>query len=202
MAEFQSKSADVVNASNALLGGNGFRLSSPVISAWATLKAGSPREAVAFVNDVRFSAEATALRARLRDLEALVKSDNADQARVGAVKLFEDLQVSMEGLFRKYANKGDDPYGISVNLITLTGSFKASGTLAKLSSLLPERRKSMALLRNITLDILQNPSLGRLSDMLRSNRRVEGDPWDAVYEPKLDKPRFRYSRPYWKKPME
>ena len=202
MAEFQSKSTDVVNASNALLGGNGFRLSSPVISAWATLKAGSPREAVAFVNDVRFSAEATALRARLRDLEALVKSDDADQARVGAVKLFRDLQVSMEGLFRKYANKGDDPYGISVNLITLTGSFKASGTLAKLSSLLPKRRKSMALLRNITLDILQNPSLGRLSDMLRSNRRVEGDPWDAVYEPKLDKPRFRYSRPYWKKPME
>lgn len=202
MAQFQAKSMDVVNASNALLGGNGFPLASPVVSAWATLKAGSPREAVAFVNDVRFSAEATALRVRLRDLEALVKSDDAEKARIDAVKLFKDLQVNMEGLFRKYANKGEDPYGISVNLLTLTGSFKASGVLGKLSSMLPERRKSMALLRNITLDILQNPSLGRLSDTLRSDRLVEGDSWDAVYEPKIDKPQFRYSRPYWKKPME
>jgi hypothetical protein len=202
MAEFQTKSLEVVDASNALLGGSGFKLASPVVSAWATLKSGSPRNAVSFVNDIRFSAEAIALRARLRDLESFVKSDEAERARTGAVRLFKDLKVSMEELFRKYAAKGDDPYGVSVNLMTLTGSFRASGVLDKLGSLVPARRKSMALLRNITLDVLQNPALGSLSDKLRSDRLVEGDQWDGVYEPKIDKPRFRYSRPYWKKPME
>jgi|TARA_B100000378_G_scaffold153082_1_gene123486 hypothetical protein len=202
MAEFQARSIEVVDSSNALLGGSGFKLASPVVSAWATLKSGSPRKAVDFVNEVRFSSEAITLRARLRDLEDLVKFDGVEQARVAAVRLFKDLQVSMGELFRKYAAKGDDPYRVSVNLMTLTGSFSASGILDKAGSLLPARRRSMALLRNITLDVLQNPALGSLSDKLRSDRLVEGSPWDAVYEPKIDKPRFRYSRPYWKKPME
>lgn len=202
MAEFQAKSLEVIDASNTLLGGSGFKLASPVVSAWATLKSGSPREAVNFVNEIRFSAEAIALRARLRDLEALVKSEDAKEARIRAAGLFKDLQVNMNELFRKYAARGEDPYGISVNLMTLTGSFRASGVLDKIASLLPARRKSMALLRNITLDVLQNPALGSLSDKLRSDRLVEGDSWDAVYQPKIDKPRFRYSRPYWKKPME
>lgn len=201
MAEFQAKSLDVVDASNALLGGNGFKLVSPVVSAWATLKSGSPREAVTFVNDIRYSPEAIALRARLRDLESLVKSDQVEEGRASAARLFKDLQVNMEGLFRKYSAKGDDPYGVSVNFMTLTGSFRASGVRDKITSLLPARRKSMALLRNITLDLLRNPALGSLSDKLRSDRLVEGDAWDAVYEPKIDKPRFRYSRPHWKKPM-
>jgi hypothetical protein len=202
MEEFRRSSLETVNFSNELIGGVGFKLASPVVSAWATLKAGSPTAARDMINDVRFSKEAIALRARLRELEALLKQGNADTARQEAVKMMSDYRVMAEGLFRKYAAKGQDPYAISVNLFTFTGSFRLSNAKEKAASLLPKRRKSMALLRNITLDLLQNPALGALSDKLRSDRSVEGDVWDPVYEPKIDKPRFRYSRPYWKKPME
>lgn len=202
MTEFQKTSLETVNLSNALLGGGAFKVVNPVISAWATSKAGSPKAARDLVNELRYSSEAIALRKRLRDLENLIKSDDVEGARRDAVKLMADYRVMSEGFFRKYADKGQDPYKISVNLFSLSGSFNFSNVKEKVESLLPKRRKSIALLRNITLDLLQNPSLGHVSDLLRSDRKVEGEVWDPVYSPKIDKPRFRYSRPYWKKPMD
>lgn len=199
--EFQEVTAKLLDDSNRLLGGSAFKVRAPLISAWATLKAGSPREARNFINDIRFSPEAIALRARLRDIEELVSNGDMLVAREDAHKLFKDYQISADALFRKYATNKDDPYGVSVNLIGMSGSFKFSAVKDKLSSLLPKRSKSLALLRNITRDLIQSPSLGKVSDLLRSDRKIEGDEWDPVYSPKVDPPRFRYSKAYWKKPM-
>lgn len=199
--EVQETTAKLLNDSNRLLGGSGFKVRAPLVSAWAALKAGSPREARNFVNDIRHSPEAVALRARLREIEGLVTSGDMLDAREDATKLFKDYQISADALFRKYAAKGDDPYGVSVNLIGMSGSFKLSTAKDKLASLLPKRSRSLALLRNITRDLIQSPSLGKVSDLLRSDRKIEGDDWDPVYSPKVDPPRFRYIKAYWKKPM-
>ena len=83
----------------------------------------------------------------------------------------------------------------------MSGSFKLSAVKDRVSSMFPNRSKSLALLRNISRDLLQSPSLGHVSDLLRSSRQIEGDEWDVGYSPKVDPIRFRHVRASWKKPM-
>lgn len=198
---FRTTTLEGINRSNALLGGPAFKLEAPLISAWATLKTGSPKEARNFVNDIRYSSEATALRARLRDVETLISGEEMADARKYSAKIFKDYQIAANDLFRKYSAKDEDPFGISANIVTMTGSFKVIAAADKIASLMPKRRRSMALLRNITLDLLQSPQLGKVSDMFRSSRLLEGDPWDGPSAPKIDHPKFKYARSNWKKPM-
>lgn len=198
---FRNTTLDGIDRSNALLGGPAFKLEAPLISAWATLKAGSPKEARNFVNDIRYSPEAVALRARLRDVEMLISEDQMAEARKNSVAIFKDYQIAANELFKKYSAKGEDPFGISANFLTLTGSFKLAPVSDKIASLLPKRRRSMTLLRNITLDLLQSSQLGKVSDLLRSSRSIEGEKWDGPTAPKIDHPKFKYARSDWKKPM-
>jgi hypothetical protein len=199
--EFQNTTSKLVGSSNSLIGESAFSVNTPLISAWATLKAGSPREAKNFVNDVRNSPEAKAMRIRLREIEWLIKSGEMLEGRKNSRSLFKDYEILSGIFFRKYAVGSEDPYGISVNLIGMSGSFKLSAVKDRVSSMFPNRSKSLALLRNISRDLLQSPSLGHVSDLLRSSRQIEGDEWDVGYSPKVDPIRFRHVRASWKKPM-
>lgn len=198
---FSTSSLDAVNRSNELLGGAAFKLKVPLFSAWACMKAGSPSAAREHVLEVRFSPEAIALRARMRDIESLHEHNNFDLARKNAVTLFQDIQNAIESLSRKYGASNEDPFAISANVISMSGSFKVIPAIQKLGSLLPARSKSVALLRNITLDLLQNPSIGKISGLLRSSALITSDEIESVYWPKFDKPRFKKSSSFWKRPM-
>jgi hypothetical protein len=200
LAYFRSTATTIIGSSNELLAGPAFKLRTPLISAWAVSVAGSPNAARNLVLEERFSPEAIALRARMRDIEDLHQEGNPAAARQEAANLFRDFEAAVSSFFRKYAKKGEDPYGISANIISLSGSFKALPALDRLRSLLPHRRRSVSLLRNITLDLLQSPTLGAVADLLRSDARCE-DETRSSYQPKVDHPRFRYSRSYWKEPM-
>lgn len=201
LSYFRATALEIVNRSNEVLGGRSFKVQTPLISAWATLVGGSPTKAREHVLQTRYSPEAIALRARMRDIEALHQADDVVAARAKAATLFRDFQNSVSGYFQKFGAKGEDPLGLSANVISMSGSFKVIPALQKLGSLLPARAKSVALLRNITLDLLQSPQLGRVSDMLRSDAKIGSNEIESVYRPKLEKPRFRYSRSDWKEPM-
>lgn len=198
---FQATARELIDQSNELLGGSAFKLHAPLISAWATLSAGSPRKALEHVLDVRYSPEAIAMRARMRDIEQLQTGGDIEPARKNAATLFRDFQFATEAFFRKFGKKGDDPFSISANILGMSGSFKLVPALQKAASLLPHRARSTALLRNITLDLIQSPSLGNVSNMLRSDANITSDEIESVYHPKFEKPRFRYARSYWKEPM-
>lgn len=198
---FGATSLDGINRSNEILGGSAFKLKVPLISAWACLKAGSAKGAREHILDVRYSPEAIALRARMRDIEGLIEVNNFDQARKSAATLFRDVQITIENLTRKYGSKDEDPFAIAANIVSLSGSFKLIPAIQKLGSLLPSRSKSVALLRNITLDLLQNPALGKVSNLLRSSALITSDEYQMVYSPKFEKPRFKNSSLGWKEPM-
>jgi hypothetical protein len=197
---FKATATDVLKGANEILDGSVIKIQAPLISAWAASVAGGPRRARAHVLDTRNSPEALSLRARLRDIEDLHQEGNVDYARRLSAGLFRDFQSAVGSYFRKYGRGQDDPFGTSVNLLSMSGSFKALPLLDKMKSLLPERRKSVALLRNITLDLLQSPRLGQVADILRSDVQYLDDQ-RAAYNPRVEHPRFKYSRSNWKHPM-
>lgn len=202
VAKYFSKNAlDLVGQSSEMFGDGVFKLKMPLISAWSTMKAGSPLKGRALVLEARDSPEARALRARMRDIEDISKEGDSARARAQSKKLFRDFSLSTQSLFQKYGKSGEDYFGISANVFSMSGSFKVKALKDKVASLLPSRSMSVAILRNITQDIIQSPTLGRVSDMLRSNIVVNSDNYEEIYRPKVDSPRFRYTRAYWKEPM-
>jgi hypothetical protein len=190
LSYFRATAEEIVNRSNEILGGGAFKLQTPLISAWATVVAGSPTKARDHILQTRYSPEAIALRARMRDIEALHQAEDIGSARAKAATLFRDFNNSVSGFFQKFGAKGEDPLGISANVISMSGSFKVIPALQKLGSLLPARAKSVSLLRNITLDLLQSPRLGRVSDMLRADAQIGSNEIESVYWPKVEKPSF------------
>jgi hypothetical protein len=201
LSYFRVNATSIINSSNELLGGLAFKLRVPLISAWAVSATGSPSEARKFVLDKRFSPEGIALRARMRDIEDLHKQESPEQARKLAAALFRDFEASIATLFRKYSKRSEDPFGISANIISMSGTFKVLPLIDQIKSLLPGRRKSVSLLRNITLDLLRSPTLGSVADLLRSEILLNDDDTRYAYQPKIDHPKFRYSRSSWKIPM-
>lgn len=201
LSYFRATASELVDQSNELLGGGAFKLRTPLISAWATMVAGSPRKARAHVLEISGSPEAIALRARMRDIENLQAEEDFAKARAAAATLFRDFQYATESLFRKYGKKGEDPFRVSANIIGMSGSFKLVPLMQKVASMLPKRARSVALLRNITLDLVTSPTLGQVADMLRADATIGSDEYERVYRPKFEKPRFRYARSHWKEPM-
>ncbi|HZF44128.1 MAG TPA: hypothetical protein VEZ48_12050 [Sphingomonadaceae bacterium] len=201
LAYFRKTSTSIVDQSNEVLGGTAFKMRTPLVSAWATAVAGSPRKAREHVLNMRNSAEASELRARMRSIEDLQRAGDADAARKHAAAMLRDFQSSVEGLFRKYGSKSEDPFGISVNVVSLSGSFKILPLLDKVRAQLPSRARSISLLRNITLDLLQSPTLGKVSDLLRSDANITSDELESIYTPKFEKPKFKHIQSSWKKPM-
>lgn len=201
LSYFRATAFDLINQSNEILGGGAVKLRIPLISAWATMTAGSPKKGREHVLEMRYSPEAIALRGRMRDIENLQLEGDYAKARASAATLFRDFHYATESLFRKFGKKGEDPFGISANVVSMSGSFKLIPLAQKVASMLPERAKSVALLRNITLDLIKSPTLGRVSDMLRSSVTFGSDEYESVYRPKLETPKFRYARSHWKEPM-
>lgn len=198
---FKAAALDVVDRSNEVLGGTAFKLHSPLVSAWAASVAGGPRKAREHVLSLRDSAEALALRARMREIEALHRAEDTSAARRQAASLFRDFTTSIQSFFRKYGSRSEDPMGSSAEIVSLSGSFKVLPLLDKVKSMLPARAKSVALLRNITLDLLRSPTLGSVADVLRSDAIFGSDHYESVYRPKFEQPRFRHTHSSWKKPM-
>jgi len=197
---FQSTALSTVNASNELIGLPALKIRTPLISAWAVLKTGSPSKARDYIIDKRYSPEGLALRARMRDIEDLHNEGNVGRARERAGTLFRDLDMTIGAFTRKYGKSSSDPYDISADIVSMSGSFKVIPALKRIGSLFPSRRKSVSLLRNITVDLLQSPTLGRVSDTLRSEMQTP-EATRVSYQPNIEHPRFRYVRSDWKIPM-
>ena len=198
---FKANTSSMLTSASEVLGDQGFKIQTPLISAWAVAVAGGPLKARDLILDKRDSKEGLALRDRMRAIEELHHEVSLDKARRAAAALFRDYQSSVLSFFRKYGKATDDPYGVSANVLSMSGTFKVLPLLDRVKSLLPANRRSISLLRNITLDLMQSPTLGKISDLLQSDVKFESDPYQTAYSPKVESPRFRYVRSHWKEPM-
>ena len=140
LSYFRATASELIDQSNEILGGGAFKLRTPLISAWATMAAGSPQKARAHVMEISGSPEAIALRARMRDIENLQAEEDFAKARAEAASLFRDFQHATESLFSKFGKKGEDPFGISANVISMSGSFKLVPLMQKVASMLPSEQ--------------------------------------------------------------
>ena len=105
LSYFRSTAEGIIGSSNEVLGGMALKLRTPLISAWAAVKTGSPSEARSLILDKRFSPEGIALRARMRDIEDLHEQGDVSKSRADAAKLFRDFESAMSGFCRKFGKR-------------------------------------------------------------------------------------------------
>ncbi|MBB4100526.1 hypothetical protein [Sphingomonas kyeonggiensis] len=201
---FSSKFGEIRAESDRIIGTGIFEVPMPFIAGWAVGMAGTPERGLDHVLQIRHGPEAMALRSRFREIEDLRLSGTMSEFRREAMKVRQALNDDLSRLRSKFTGGVVSPEGIdvSVDLLTLSPTVEAGGMLSRLKSALPNKdRKAVMLLRSISNDIMNIPTLGRVADYFKLNRRVRSrtEFWrDAA---KRESEEFLQARSFWKRPV-
>lgn len=200
---FGSEVGAVKKGSDELLGIGTFRLQLPFFAAWAVGHAGNPKDGYDHVLQIRYSPEAMALRSRFREIEAMGIEGDISRQRVAAAKLHNAIRADVAGLAKKFGTVPDNPrVDASVDLLSLTPSLSLSGLLKPITGRVPSAsRKATTVLRSISRDVMQIPTMGHLSDQFYRSRRIRKGTGFNPERPRMEPRKYERSSTHFKKPL-
>lgn len=198
-----SEASDALEASERILGQGGMELRIPFFAGWAVAKAGNPRAAYDHVLQIRGSKEAVTLRSRFREVEEIAATLDYSRLRTEAAKLRAAIDTDISMLKSRFGGSASaDKVGMSVNLLTLAPTVSTTSLSDRLKSLMPSKnRRAVTLLRNMTADLMNIPSLSEVADRFRLSRREEDRAEFFGSLPKVEPKRFRRASSGWKRPL-
>lgn len=199
----RSEVGTLKKASDELLGMGASRLQLPFFAAWAVGHAGNPKDGYDHVLQIRYSPEAMALRSRFREIEAMGVEGDISRQRVAAAKLHSAIRADVTVLAKKFGTASESlKVDASVDVLSLTPSLSLSGLLKPIADRVPSAsRKATTILRSVSRDVMQIPTMGHLSDRFYRSRRIRKGTGFNPERPRIEPRRYERSSTHFKKPL-
>lgn len=203
LAFFGAEVGAIKTGSDELLGMGASRLQLPFFAAWAVGHAGNPKDGYDHVLQIRHSSEAMALRSRFREIEAMGIENDISRQRVAAAKLHNAIRSDVAALAKKFGAASESPQvDARVDLLSLTPSLSVSGLLKKAADRVPSTsRRATTILRSISRDVMQIPTMGDLSDQFYRSRRVRKGTGFNPERPRMEPRKYERSSTHFKRPL-
>ena len=200
--QFFSDNVSVTKSQSDKIIGDGMAgLKLPFFAAWAVGYAGTPRAGYDHVLQIRHSSEATNLRKRFREIEALAENSDRSDMRLAAAKLRGAISQDLEALKTRFGGSAKLP-DVSVDVVSLAPSISLSPILSRLSPLMPgPNRRARTLLRNISRDIMKIPTLGDISDRFTRSRMIRKGTEFYVPKTRMESNRYANASSSFKRPI-
>jgi hypothetical protein len=199
---FSSDAAKAHQARSRMIGRLASVAKLPFFAGWAVAHTGDPRRGREHVLDVRDSSEGITLRSRFREIEAAL--DNEVELGLRELgKLYQALEEANEGIKRKFKRASDDDLNVSISLTTASVSISSKSASRRIRSFLPNSdKRALAILRNISADIVRVPTMRDTADAFSHSLNYDQASAYRSHEPKVDPFRYARSRLDWKRPMD
>ncbi|KDA01016.1 MAG: hypothetical protein V7651_12055 [Hyphomonas oceanitis] len=199
---FSGKLAEVVNEVNSEIDAQEIGLELPPFAAWAVGKTGKVSSALELLYERRQHNDFVAIRQKFDEIHSLFAEGDALKAKKEVNRLKTALQKESASIVAKFGDSSGSRFSISASASIPAGigvSISKDFSLPDFGQGASSRRAFRVAFRSIASEIAAFQALGRVRHQLRAEVRKD----DTFSTPALDieESRYRYSRPYWKKPM-
>lgn len=199
---FSGQLATVVNEVNSDIDAQEIGLELPPFAAWAVGRTGRVSSALELLNERRQHEDFVAIRQKFDELHQLFGEGQTTAAKKEVNRLKAALQKEAANILGKF----DGTYGRRFTISTsaslpagLGASISKEFSLPDLGKGASGRRAFRTAFRSIASEVAEFQSLGAVRQQLR--KEVRKDESFSTPALEIEESRYRYSRPYWKRPM-
>lgn len=200
---FKAGVESIREESDQIIGANVLAIRLPFFAAWAVGRTGNPKDGYDHVLQVRGSSAALKLRQRFREIESYVIGQNVLEHRRAIADLRAAFTQDLVELKKAFTGTGrKEVPDVSLDVMSLSPSIPLSPILNKAKRLLPKSdARAVALLRNISNDMLAIPSLGQVSDRFGRSRKIRKGTDFVPDRTRVEDAKWANTTSHWKRPL-
>lgn len=199
---FSGELARVVNDVNSSTDAQEIGLTLPPFAAWAVGRTGKVSMALELLYETRLKSEFVSMRQKFDEIRMLLATGGTLRAKQQSNRIRSAIRDESEKIAAKFGTTAGQRFSLSASASFPAGlgaSISKDFSLPDLGVGASSRRAFRVAFRSIASEIVAFQDLGEIREQLRNEvKRDESFTTPAL---EVEERRYRYHRPYWKKPM-